>query len=90
MNTNEHLTEAARHGARGHTSAGASVFASLDVNKQEALLSHIAGNRTLTFEIIRTALNAMPRDEIEDLLNEMGETTNDAGKEQQLHHGERE
>lgn len=74
MNVNDKLTEAARRGAAGHTGTAASAFASLSLDVQEALLSHIASNRTMTLEVIRSAVNAMPRDELEDLLNEMGET----------------
>lgn len=84
-NVNEKLTEAARRGAAGHTGVAASAFAALPTAVQEALLSHITTNRTMTLEVIRTAVNAMPLEELEDMLNEIGETTDPAGKAAQQH-----
>lgn len=88
MNTNERLTEAARRGARGHTSAGKTAFQSLPDDKQKALINWVTMQPALTDEIVRTSLLAMPADEIEDMLNSMGEARDDAAKEQQLHTGD--
>lgn len=87
MQTNEKLTEAARRGAAGHTASGAGVFSTLSPEKQNALFQSIISNKALTEEIVHSALLAMPRKEIEEMLDAMGEAVDDAVKAQQMHTG---
>lgn len=89
MQVNEKLTEAARRGARGAVEAGA--FQSLPDDKQQALIEQIMGDSALTSEIVRASLLATRAEDLEDLLNSMGDTLDPDGKAaqqgQHLHRG---